>query len=327
MGTSVFVIPGNHDILNPWAREIKGEEQLVTERIDANDFESIYKEFGYEEAISKDKSTLSYLAAPADNLYLLMLDTCIYDFNDLVGMPTTNGEIASETFEWIKQCSKLAQDNNAQVVTVMHHNLLNHSDVLYSGFTLDNSEEALAVLQECGLNLVLSGHLHIQDIKSSFEEQNQVFDIATSSLSVYPVQYGVLKFTPSEGFDYSTSRVDVEGWAKESGNRDANIMNFKEYSKEYFANISSKKTYDNLTAGGSYTKEEIEQMTDTMGLLNINYFAGTISKVKKEVMESRGYQLLTDTAETEFLKAYILSMLSDDKIDDNKLHIPLQEGK
>jgi len=320
-GTNVFVIPGNHDIQNPWARGFKGSEQYMTDNIKSEDFERIYEDFGYKEAISKDKSTLSYLAAPSDDVWLLMLDTNEYEYNDVYGMPATNGVIRSETFEWIKQCSKLADKNNAKIVTVMHHNLFNHSDVLYYGFTLDNSKESLKVFEECGLNLILSGHVHIQDIKSCSDGINTIYDIASSSLGVYPVQYGVLKYEPSKGFDYSTSRVDVEGWAKAAGVNDENIISFDEYSRNYFADISYKKTYDELTAVGTYTDEEKVQMAKTMSLLNINYFGGTASSVRNEIVNTQGYKLWVDATEPEFLKEYVLSMIDDSNINNNKVQI------
>ncbi len=325
-GTRIYVIPGNHDILNPWARGFNETEQYITDTINANDFENIYDCFGYEEAISKDKSSLSYLAAPSDDLYLLMLDTSIYDFNELTGAPTTNGEITSDTFEWIKQCNQRAKDNQAQIVTVMHHNLFNHSEVLYSGFTLDNNEEALKVFQEGGLNLVLSGHIHIQDIKSSDDEgSKKIYDIATSALSVYPVKYGVLKYNKEQGFDYSTSSVDVERWAKENDSSDENIINFEEYAKGYFADISYNKAYDELTQIGSYSEYEKEMMAETMSLLNINYFGGTVNSIKKDVLGSEGYQLWLEKKEPEFLRNYILSIISDSNINNNKVQISFAE--
>ena len=321
-GTRIYVIPGNHDILNPWARGFNETDQYITDAINENDFENIYNSFGYEEAISRDKSSLSYLAAPSDDLWLLMLDTSIYDFNELMGAPTTNGEINTDTFEWIKQCSQLAKDNQAQIVTVMHHNLFNHSQVLYSGFTLDNNEEALKVFQECGFNLVLSGHVHIQDIKSSEDEgSKQIYDIATSALSVYPMQYGVLKFNKTQGFDYSTSSVDVENWAKESGNSDENIINFEEYAKTYFADISYNKAYDELTKVGSYSEHEKEGMAKTMSLLNINYFGGSINSIKKDVLKLEGYQLWLEAKEPKLLRQYILSIISDSNTNNNEVKI------
>jgi 3',5'-cyclic AMP phosphodiesterase CpdA len=316
-GTRVYVIPGNHDILNPWARGFTETEQYITDTVSAEDFEKIYDSFGYDEAISRDQSSLSYLAAPSDDIWLLMLDTNIYDFNELLGAPTTNGEIQSETLKWIKECSQLAEDNNAKIVTVMHHNLFDHNQVLNKGFTLDNNDEVQKVFQEFGLQLILSGHIHIQDIKSTAQERKQIYDIATSALSVYPVQYGVLRFDPARGFDYCTEQVDVSGWAKASGNSDENLINFDEYSKNFFADLSFNKAYEELTEAGIYSEYEKKIMAETMSLLNIHYFSGTTSAIKQDVMESEGYQLWLEATEPEFLKNYILSMVSGSSTNNN----------
>jgi 3',5'-cyclic AMP phosphodiesterase CpdA len=325
-GTRICVIPGNHDLLNPWARGFSETEQYITDTIGPDDFVKIYNSFGYEEAISRDESSLSYLVAPSDDLWLLMLDSCIYDFNELMGAPTTNGEITSDTFEWIKKCSELAKEKNAQIVTVMHHNLFNHSEILNSGFTLDNNEEALKIYQESGFPLVLSGHIHIQDIRSSgVEGNNIVYDIATGALSVYPVQYGVLKFDPLHGFDYNTSKVDVENWAKESGRKDENLIHFEEYAKEYFSDISYNQAYDTLTKVGNNSKQEKELMAKTMSLINIHYFGGTVDSIKDEVLESEGYHLWQSVKEPEFLREYILSILEDSNANKIELQIPLPE--
>jgi 3',5'-cyclic AMP phosphodiesterase CpdA len=323
-GTRVFVIPGNHDIQNPWARGFRDKKQYIVDTIDSNGFKEIYGEFGYKEAISLDKHSLSYLAAPSDDIWLLMLDTNKYEFNKVMGMPITNGMISSETMQWIEQCNKLAKEKNAQIVTVMHHNLVDHSDILKEGFTLDNNEEVIKAFEKNELNLILSGHIHIQDIKSIDIGSMKLYDIVTSSLGVYPQQYGVLKYSLSQGFDYSTSRVDIEGWAKEGGIRDNFLRNFNGFSKEYFAELSYRKTYDELTSVGTYTDQEKKLMAETMSLLNINYFGGTVSAVRNEAVHSPGYELWSAADEAQFLVKYVLSMAVEDHLNNNQLKITLE---
>jgi 3',5'-cyclic AMP phosphodiesterase CpdA len=320
-GTRVFVIPGNHDIQNPWARGFRGKEQYVTDSVDANGFESIYKELGYKEAVSRDTSTLSYLAAPSKDVWLLMLDTNVYKNNYEYGAPVTYGEINHETYEWIRECSNLAKENNAKIVTVMHHSLLNHSMVINYGFTLDNNKEALKVFRECGLNLVLSGHIHIQDIKFEKEETNPIYDIATSSLSVYPIQYGILNYVSTKGFQYKTQRVDVEGWADKTGVADENLLNFSQYNKEFFASVTYKNTYDALEKADIYSKEDMKLMAETMSLLNQYYFPGTASLIREEVLQTEGYKLWRNASEPEMLTRYVRSMVYDYNIDNNEIEI------
>ena len=322
-GTQVYVIPGNHDIQNPWARGFQGSEQYVTDTVSAEEFVAFYSDFGYEEAISKDVASLSYLAAPSENLYLLMLDTNIYDFNEMLGSPMTNGQLKPETLEWIRECSKLAKEKNAQILTVMHHNLYHHSKLLNAGFTIDNSEEVHKVFEECDLKIVLSGHIHIQDVKAG-DGEKPIYDIVTSALSVNPIQYGIIEYS-LEGYHYATEQVDVEGWAKKQGITDDNLLDFRVYAQQYFAKASYDRVYTRLSESGIYSEDEILMMTETMSLLNRNYFAGTTADIKDEVMKSRGYQLWKEADDAVFHKNYVTSMAEDSSISYNKIYIPITE--
>ena len=325
-GTLVYVIPGNHDIQNPWARGFKGNQQYLTPSIKSAEFASIYGKFGYEEAISRDTDSLSYLAAPSEDLWLLMLDTNQYEYNDLMGMPVTNGSIKEKTLEWIKECSQLAQENHAELITVMHHNLMDHSGVLSEGYTLDNSQEARKVFRDSGLTLTLSGHIHLQDIGTDDSSPIKLYDITTSALSIYPQQYGVLKYSPKQGLDYSVAEVNVEGWAKNGGIKDENLLKFETYSKDYFAKATFNKSYSGLQKQEGYTETERQQMAATMSLLNTHYFGGSIDAVREEAMNSPGYKLLEKSTQG-FHSKYMSSIIADSYRNKRELHIPIGEVK
>jgi 3',5'-cyclic AMP phosphodiesterase CpdA len=83
-GTKIYVVPGNHDINNEKALYFKDDQLQLTESINEDEFVKIYKDYGYGEAISRDENTLSYLAKPYKNLWLLMLDTT-KDYPEPVG--------------------------------------------------------------------------------------------------------------------------------------------------------------------------------------------------------------------------------------------------
>ncbi|MFT4145574.1 MAG: metallophosphoesterase [Mobilitalea sp.] len=321
-GTRVYVIPGNHDIQNPWARSLFGDKQNKVDSIGSDEFDQIYGNLGYNEAISRDENSLSYLAAPSEDLWLLMLDTNIYDTNYKYGVPATNGKIKEETFNWIRECRALAKEKNVQIVTVMHHNLLRHTLVMNYGFTLDNSEEAIKVFEECDLQLVLSGHIHIQDINSTKKEENPIYDVVTSALIAYPVQYGVIKFQKEQGYEYQTKKVDVDRWAKTTDQKDENLLDFKQYARDHYASRSYDRAYNSLVSTGLYSEEEILLMSSTMSLLNVNYFGGSVDTVREEILNSKGYQLWRKAEEPERIVSYINNMLYDDKIENNHLLLP-----
>lgn len=322
-GTSIYVIPGNHDILNPYARGFKGDNQYVTDYITAKDFSQIYSDFGYSEAISKDEDSLSYLATPSEDVWLLMLDTNKYKSNIAQDAPQLGGELSSKTLNWIKKCSDLAKEKGANIITVMHHNLLDHSEVVRKGFTIDNNETVLKNFKENNLNLVLSGHIHIQDIASDNKDKPELYDIATNALATYPHQYGILKYSAQDdSYTYSTTKVDVEGWSKNKGIVDEKLNNFTKYSEDYFGNFAYNMISKHFTVTDNYSDDEIRLMSQTMKTLNLRYFAGTENLNSKDVINSEGFKLLINSSE-DFFKNYVQSTASDKDTDDNNLYIKI----
>jgi 3',5'-cyclic AMP phosphodiesterase CpdA len=320
-GTHVFVVPGNHDILNPWARKFVGDRQYAVDSITRDEFRTIYREFGYDEALSADSSSLSYLVAPSEHTWILMLDTCEYRFNRALGRPGTRGVIGPATLDWIRQSAERAKERGAQIVTVMHHNLVDHNELLHGGYTLDNSAEVQRLFASLGLHLVFSGHLHVQDIRRIDASPVPTYDIATSALSVFPQQYGVIEFLPSGAADYRTSRVDVEGWARSAGVRQKSLREFGAFSETRFVEASYKKTYAALTAARSYSTRNKKLMAETMSRLNAHYFAGTAATIRDAVMASEGYRLWVAATEPAFLKRYVMSMVGGPAADHTHLRI------
>lgn len=325
-GTNVYVIPGNHDILNPWARGFKDDNQYVTENINAEYFSNIYSEFGYKEAVLRDKDTLSYLATPSEDVWLLMLDTSLYKSNSERSSPQGDGEISDDTFKWIKKCSSLAKSKGAKIITVMHHNLIDHNEVLNDGYTLNNSKKAINEFEKLDLNIVLSGHIHLQDIKSTNNEENRIYDIATSALSVYPNQYGVIKLTGENlDFNYNTVRLNVETWAKDNSIEEKYLQDFKRNTEEFFGQSAYQKAFDKLLMEDLYIKEEVQSMAETFKNLNLKTFSGTEHLGLSNIINSKGYKLWLESPDS-FYKRYILSMgTNKDNIDDNNLHINLNK--
>jgi len=319
-GTSVFVIPGNHDLLNPWARGFRGNAQYKVRSVDTKDFCRIYGAFGYNEAVLRDETTLSYLAAPAEDIWLLMLDTSQYNNNQVFGLPQTDGVISSSTLEWAQRCMDLAKENNAELIPIMHHNLMDHSEVITDGFTVNNSKEILELFKKNEVEFAMSGHIHIQDISS----KDSVYDIVNSAFAVYPQQYGILKYSPSaKTYSYSTSWVDVEKWAEHTAVKDDNLLNFKKYSEDFFGKLAYKMADKHLSNSGDYDAEERQKMAEVVRTLNIRYFAGMENMNSKDVMLSEGYRLWS-IARDGFLKKYVESITADKDTEDNSIQILLK---
>ncbi|MBC1460614.1 metallophosphoesterase [Listeria welshimeri] len=304
-GTQVFVVPGNHDINNPWARKFEKDKQLPTDTITPTDFSKIYGDFGYKDAISSDDFSLSYLAAPSSKVWLLMLDTAIYKTNMQQGTPTTEGGLTTGTLDWVKECSALAEKNGAKLIPVMHHNLTNHSDVIQRGFTINYNQQVIDTLTAGNMEFSLSGHIHTQNIRTAKStDGKEITDIVTNALSVYPHKYGNITYSAkNKNFTYQSQKLDIESWAKEHGKTDKNLLNFDQFDYDTFYNSGYDKAIMDLMTSDAYktySQSDKEKMADTMGLNNMYFFAGTAPP------KSAG-MVLWDSAPNSFLKDYVLS--------------------
>lgn len=327
--TQIYVIPGNHDIMNPWAGKFKGQRLYPADSVTPEEFSRIYNAFGYEEALTRDTDSLSYLAAPSDDLWLLMLDTIQYRNNKKLGHPRLDGRLTNSTLQWIRQCGKLASAHGAHIVAVMHHSLLDHSEFIQKGFTISDNHKVIDVLCQSGIKAAFSGHIHIQNIESSpVGGGTGIYDIAGSALSVYPHQYGVLKYSPlRQTLDYSTDKLNMEEWAQASGITDPNLLHFDHYSEESFRRLSSGRIYAQLLKDSDYadyTAAELQLMAEIAGRLSELYFAGTSYTGNAAIIASVGYRLWLD-APSGGLRSYVIGMAGRKLKDDQHLHVPLQD--
>lgn len=283
-GTRVFVIPGNHDLENPFAKDYAEGGWKTAKTVSADEFESIYKNYGYDEAISRDPSGLSYLAAPSDDVYLLMLDSNKYG---MLNMPTGSGKLTDDTLAWIKEATQIARENNAQIITVMHHNLIKHSERLYEGYVINNYEEVVPIFDELNLNIVLSGHMHAQDIKYTEQANNTIYDIVTSSMSIYPMNYGVLDYKKGDGFSYHLKSLDVQSWAQ-TNSTDTNLLNFNEYAKDMNFTQNYNRALVSFIEDEIVIDSSIKLSDETILRLKTENFNGVIRQIKNELLFLNG---------------------------------------
>lgn len=124
-GIQVLVEPGNHDIVDGWEREFRGNKQYKTKQISKDDFETLMADFGYQEADVRDKSSLTYLAKVSPKQWFLMIDSNIYSDGVGKGAPATNGRLKKKTLSFIEKQLSAAKEQGAMVIPVIHHNVIN----------------------------------------------------------------------------------------------------------------------------------------------------------------------------------------------------------
>jgi len=302
-GLRVLVIPGNHDIANPFARAFAGDRQRPTPSVSAAEFADLYRDFGYGPASVRDPASLSYRVVAGPGLWFLMLDDNLYAGNAAAGAPITGGRVSEATQAWIRGQAAEAQKAGARLVVAEHHNLFYHSPVIAEGFTLDNTDAVQQLYAEVGVRLVLSGHIHIQDAVAHLVAGELRYDIAGNALSVHPHQFGRLDFDLARG----RARYDTQKLSMGSA--------YDRASEEAFERGARTLALRNLPG---VSPAEAAAAADTMALLNLRYFAGTEALNAADVVGSAGYRTLVERG-SGFLPVYAESILADDETDDNHL--------
>ena len=165
----VYVVPGNHDLpLLP----------RDPERVVAAEFPQIYRRQGYGAG-----DRLWYSCTLAPELQLIGLNSNAYrEDGEVVG------RIEGEPLQWL--AAELERCRDRFVIVMLHHNLLNHlprqaRHPLGRRYILENAPELLALLTAAGVELVLTGHLHVQSLR----RHGRLRELTTGSLVSYPHPY------------------------------------------------------------------------------------------------------------------------------------------
>jgi 3',5'-cyclic AMP phosphodiesterase CpdA len=211
----VLVLPGNHDIANPDALYYNGTETSPAATISEEEFAEMYGDFGYGDAISRDATTLSYVAEPYKNFRVIFIDATIRPNPVDPDEPPLEGVITAETLAWIDAQIADAESKHMQVITVMHHNLIEHwtgQSLIYPGYVINNSAEAAENLYNAGIRLIFTGHSHANDITKY--AGGELYDVETGSTVSYPLPYRLVKYWNNNRLEITTKYIrgiNVEG--------------------------------------------------------------------------------------------------------------------
>jgi hypothetical protein len=190
----VFVVPGNHDISNPFSSGYDGNNAYPVASASADEFRQIYNNFGYSNALSRDPNSLSYIAQPSPGLWILGIDDCKYRENK-PDSDVTAGKITPQTMQWIQSQMEIAKQKNIMVLGLMHHNMIEHyagQSVLDPDYVTDNWETNADKLRSLGMNIIFTGHYHANDIALRGEGSTRLYDIETGALIHTPVCYRIV---------------------------------------------------------------------------------------------------------------------------------------
>ena len=318
-GIPVLVIPGNHDINNKRAARYEGEQRLPAEYTTPEEFRRIYRDFGYDEAISEDVRSLSYVYQLDEEHRIMMLDTCQYRPVAKVG-----GAILSETYYWIEEQLEEAWDEAMDVIPVAHHNLLEESKIYVDDCTIEHGEQLVDILDEWDVKLFLSGHLHVQRIRKhkaepgAADDSYGIMEIVTDALSIPPCQYALLEWKRDGSMEYSTKAVDVSAWAARTGSQNPDLLDFEGWSELYI----QKLIIDQIRGVVKNLGNDVEHsMAEVYASVYIDYYAGRRIDAKG-IRSSKGYRWWERNMPDSYLLKELDAMIDDSDRDNNYMLLP-----
>ncbi len=240
-GVEVFVTMGNHDMYGT---------------TDPDLIEEIYAEFGFDEATSKDTNSMSYLAKLTDEMWLLSIDTNQY------GDRTSDmaGHVSKESLEWIESCLIEAAEQGATVVPFSHHNLVvNSMDNIGQHYNIDTGDEIKKLMLEYNIPVYLSGHRHGSSVLQFEGDGKTAYELVVDMPANYPYRYMTLDFKTNGSIDYNIPPLDIEGWAKEMGRTEPELLNFEDFSEDEAYNRTLNNA-TNIVTAMTDDKEEQEEL-------------------------------------------------------------------
>jgi hypothetical protein len=207
-----YVIPGNHDVpvLEPDGTSIGWKE-----------FPGYYRPCGYSTA---DDLFYTVRLAPGARLIALNSNQFDADGNQI-------GSLDSAQLHWLSQTLDKSKDE--LILVMVHHNVLEHfphqtHHPIGRRYMLGNAADLLGILRAAKVQLVFTGHLHVQDIAY----QNEVFDITTGSLVSYPHPYRIIHLHQDQA---GTTQLAIESPRVESL---PNWPDLQTYSREWMGDRS-----------------------------------------------------------------------------------------
>ena len=194
-GIEVFVIPGNHDISDPGARDYSSGKGVKTANLSATGFAELYSAFGYGDAVmrlDKGVDSLAYMTYLGDNIAVIGLNTN----KSNIGGHKSAGGFTEGMMTFLKQCTdKALKDGRDNILVMAHHPVMEHinGQAYIDVNHIANMEEGMIPLSEiqeqltaAHVHVVFTGHAHLHTASHISTKNGDLYDISTGSTCSYP---------------------------------------------------------------------------------------------------------------------------------------------
>lgn len=211
----------------------------------------MYREFGRDQAISSDEGSFSYCVDLDEKTRCLML-------NDIFRNEEALGDISAtytpSCFRWIKKEIDRAKTDGKYIFACSHHPFLPTAPIHRLGTSNKNLRSPASghMLADMGINLVLTGHTHANNI--GFLESpdgNVMCNLMTASTRFYPPTYRRIDLDGlNNRISYETVDVSIpEGYGIEEANMREHYH--RDFYKKYYRDYTNvKPPFNKIVASG-----------------------------------------------------------------------------
>lgn len=324
-GIQVFVVPGNHDINNLHAFRYVDNSTESVPNVSPKMFRWIYNDFGYRQSIRRDPNSLSYVVEPSPGVWLIAMDTCDYDRNEIEGYPATRGRFKPETLEWVLEMARQGKLLGKQLIGMMHHGVVEHytgQTLFFADYVVENFTNVGKQLATAGLQVVFTGHFHANDVAvNEFEGAVPLFDIETGSLVTSPCPVRFVTVKPNRMMEIETSHItkikyDTEG------------KPFSQYAEDFLTD-GLKMISDNMLESYGFPTSLIDSLlTPNLVAAYKAHYSGDEDVLAQPETYSQAINLLFKIGQTNQAAlglAFTLQGLWNDSTPDNYLMIDLKQ--
>lgn len=227
-GKKIYLITARHDYCEDGEPvEFDGEGLVPVKGMPRSELRDFYKDFGFADAISEHRETMSYVAQIADGIRLLALN-CDGDCKNFKG-------IWQNQMQWALEQIKAAKESGNYIFAMTHYPLLPFSPImnLIDDAHLTDWEQTATALADAGLDLIFTGHMHAQAITDyTTKSGNKITDVQTGCFVGCPCAYRKITFVDDgvviksytiNDFDYDKHGLTAEQYFKWRFDRMINV--------------------------------------------------------------------------------------------------------
>lgn len=218
-GKKIYLITARHDYCEDGEPvEFDGDERIPVKGMPRDELRDFYRDFGFDEAISEHRESMSYVAQIAHGIRLLALN-CDGDCKGFKGL-------WDDQMQWALDEIKKAHESGNYIFAMTHYPLLPFSPImnLIGDAKLTDWEKRANEFADAGLDLIFTGHMHAQAITDyTTQKGNTITDVQTGCFVGCPCAYRKVTLEDSKAdiksytiddFDYDKQGKTAEEYFK-----------------------------------------------------------------------------------------------------------------